>query len=143
MDYHGRGKCFIHGPKHYKENKLLSLKHPCWLFLVYIIHIYCGREHHLIIARACLKCLTRDSLVTPYSVIDLGSKLPQEKPSHWLDDNKPSPEPMSINHQQCPVPFIWEQYLTTDTSAINQLDYLENFTYLKYLRVNELKNYKL
>ena len=35
MDYHAGSKWFIHGPKHHKENQLLSLKHPCWLSLVY------------------------------------------------------------------------------------------------------------
>ena len=34
VDYHAGGKWFIHGPKHRKENQLLSLKHPCWLSLV-------------------------------------------------------------------------------------------------------------
>ena len=31
VDYHAGGKWFIHGPKHRKENQLLSLKYPCWL----------------------------------------------------------------------------------------------------------------
>ena len=34
VDYHAGGKWFIHSPKRRKENQLLSLKHPCWLFLV-------------------------------------------------------------------------------------------------------------
>ena len=34
MDYHAGGKWFIHDPKRRKQNQLLSLKHPCWLFLV-------------------------------------------------------------------------------------------------------------
>ena len=34
VDYHAGGKWFTHGPKRRKENQLLSLKHPCWLFLV-------------------------------------------------------------------------------------------------------------
>ena len=34
VDFHAGSKWFIHGPKSRKENQLLSLKHPCWLFLV-------------------------------------------------------------------------------------------------------------
>ena len=35
VDYNAGGKWLIHGPKRRKENQLLSLKHPCWLSLVY------------------------------------------------------------------------------------------------------------
>ena len=40
VDYHAGGKWFIHGPKRHKENQLLSLKYPCWLFLAckYEVH---------------------------------------------------------------------------------------------------------
>ena len=38
VDYHAGGKWFIHGPKRRKENQLLSLKHPCWLSLVYQVN---------------------------------------------------------------------------------------------------------
>ena len=34
VDHHTGGKWFIHGPKHRKENQLLSMEHPCWLSLV-------------------------------------------------------------------------------------------------------------
>ena len=39
MDYHAEGKWFIHGPKHRKENQLLSLKHPCWLSIVWHVNL--------------------------------------------------------------------------------------------------------
>ena len=38
LDYHAGGKLFILGPKRRKENQLLSLKHPCWLSLVYHVN---------------------------------------------------------------------------------------------------------
>ena len=33
-DYRAGDKWFIHDPKRRKENRFLSLKHPCWLSLV-------------------------------------------------------------------------------------------------------------
>ena len=33
-DHHTGDKWLIHGPRHHKENQLLSLEHPCWLCLV-------------------------------------------------------------------------------------------------------------
>ena len=41
-DYHAGGKWFIHGPKHHKENQLLSLKHHCWLSLALNVPGDCG-----------------------------------------------------------------------------------------------------
>ena len=32
VNYHAEGKWFIYGPKRRKENQLLSVKHPCWLW---------------------------------------------------------------------------------------------------------------
>ena len=38
VDYHAGGKWFIHGPKRHKENQLPSLKHPCWVSLVWHVN---------------------------------------------------------------------------------------------------------
>ena len=35
---------FIHGPKHYKENQSLNLKHSCWLPCVKYVDMICGRS---------------------------------------------------------------------------------------------------
>ena len=60
LDHHTRGKWFIHGPKHRKENQLLSLKPPCWLKLLILMTANNNRLE--MISMAWCKSCTKPSI---------------------------------------------------------------------------------
>ena len=77
MDYHAGGKWFIHGPKRRKENQLLSLKHPCWLSLIYHVN----EAHGNMFSPLFENMVYRSMLQATLCYTDLCYKLPYSLPS--------------------------------------------------------------